>query len=58
VWSIVLVLVLSGAALLATGCGGFTQTSATPGTYPIQIVGVGAQSGLSESQAVSLTITQ
>jgi hypothetical protein len=58
VWSIVLVLVLSGAALLATGCGGFTQTSAAPGSYPIQVVGAGVQSGLSESQAVTLTITQ
>jgi hypothetical protein len=54
----VLLLVLAGAALLATGCGGFTQTSAAPGTYTIQVVGVGANSNVTEYQNVTLTVTQ
>jgi hypothetical protein len=53
-----LILVLSGAALMATGCGGFTQTSATPGTYTIQVVGVGASSDVTQYQNVTLTITK
>ena len=59
VWSVVLILVLSGAAMLATGCGGgFTQNNAAPGTYTIQVVGVGANSNVTEYQAVTLTITK
>jgi hypothetical protein len=58
VWSMVLILALSGAAMLATGCGGFTQSSAAPGTYTIQVVGVGATSDVTEYQNVTLTITQ
>jgi len=58
VWSMVLILALSGAAMLATGCGGFTQSSAAPGTYTIQVVGVGAASDVTEYQNVTLTITQ
>jgi len=58
VWSVVLILVLSGAAILATGCGGFTQNSAAPGTYTIQVVGVGANSDVTEYQNVTLNITK
>jgi hypothetical protein len=58
VLSMVLLLALSCAALLATGCGGFTQSSAAPGTYTFYVVGVGANTGASQSQAVKLTITQ
>lgn len=58
VWSVVLILVLSGAAMLATGCGGFTQNSAAPGTYSIQVVGVGASSNVTEYQNVTLNITK
>jgi len=54
----VLILVLSGAAMLASGCGGFTQSSAAPGTYTIQVVGVGVNSNVTEYQNVKLTITQ
>jgi hypothetical protein len=56
--STVLFLVLSGAAMLATGCIGYTQSSAAPGTYNIQVVGVGANSNVTEYQNVALTITQ
>jgi sugar lactone lactonase YvrE len=58
VLSTVLILVLSGAALLATGCIGFTQNSAAAGTYTIQVVGVGQNSDVTQYQNVTLTITQ
>jgi large repetitive protein len=54
----VLFLLVSSAVLLATGCGGFTQNSAAPGTYVIQVVGVGANSNITQSQNVTLTITK
>jgi sugar lactone lactonase YvrE len=54
----VLVLSLSGAALLVTGCGGFTQISATPGTYVIQVTAVGANSNITHYQNVTLDVTQ
>jgi large repetitive protein len=56
--SLLLVLILSGAALLATGCGGFTQNTSAPGTYTFQVVGVGANSNVTEFQNVTLTITK
>jgi hypothetical protein len=58
VLSAVLVLVLTGAALLATGCTGFTQSTATPGTYVIQVAGVGTNSNVTEYQTVTLNITK
>jgi len=58
VLSTILILVLSGVALLATGCGGFTQHSAAPGTYTIQVVGVGQNSDVTQYQNVTLTVTQ
>jgi len=58
-WSVVLILVLSGAALLATGCsGGFSQNYAAPGTYIIQVAGVGQNSNVAQYQNVTLTITK
>jgi hypothetical protein len=53
----VLVLILGSAALLATGCGGFTQSSAAAGTYTIQVVGVGEKSNVTAYQNITLTIT-
>jgi large repetitive protein len=58
VLSMLLLLILSGAAMMATGCGGFTQTTAAPGTYTFQVVGVGANSNVTEFQNVTLTITK
>jgi sugar lactone lactonase YvrE len=58
VFALMLVLLLSGAAMLVTGCSGFTQTSAAPGTYVIQVVGVGASSNITHYQNVTLTITK
>jgi sugar lactone lactonase YvrE len=54
----VLLLLLSGAALLATGCGGVTSSSAAPGTYVIQVTGTGANSDVIHYQNVTLTITK
>jgi sugar lactone lactonase YvrE len=56
--SIVLVLLLSGAAMLATGCSGMTSSSAAPGTYVIQVTGTGANSNIIHYQNVTLTITK
>jgi len=53
-----LFLLIASAALLVTGCGGFTQNSAAPGTYVIQVVGIGANSNITQSQNVTLTITK
>jgi sugar lactone lactonase YvrE len=54
----VLVLVLSGAALLVTGCSGFSSSSAAPGTYTIQVTGTGASSDIIHYQNVTLNITK
>jgi hypothetical protein len=53
-----LVLLFSGATL-ATGCsGGFSQSTAAPGTYSIQVTGVGANSNITHYGTVTLTITK
>jgi hypothetical protein len=57
-WGVLIFLCLTGATLLATGCGGFTQKSAAPGTYIIQVIGVGQTTNVSSSQNVTLTITR
>ena len=57
-FTMVLVLILSSAALLATGCAGFSQNSAAPGTYTIQVVGVGQTSNVTQFQTVTLNITK
>ena len=53
-----LVLILGVAAMLVTGCSGFSQSSATPGAYVIQVTGVGSSSGVLRYQNVNLTITK
>ena len=46
-------------AFAVTGCGaGFSQSSAAPGTYTIQVGGVGSSSNLSHYQNLTLTITK
>jgi hypothetical protein len=53
-----LVLLAGIAAQLATGCSGsFSQSSAPPGTYTIQVTGTGAASDISHYQNVTLTIS-
>jgi hypothetical protein len=54
----VLALLVSGACLV-TGCsGGFSQSSATPGTYVMQVTGLGVTSNVAHFQTVTLTITK
>jgi len=53
-----LALFLAG-AIGVTGCGAtFSQTTAAPGTYTIQVGGVGTGSNISHYQNVTLTITK
>jgi hypothetical protein len=54
----VLALFLAG-AIAVTGCGGsFSQKTAAPGTYTIQVGGIGTGSNISHYQNVTLTITK
>jgi hypothetical protein len=57
VLSTVLLLLLGGGAMLVTGCSGFSQSTAAPGTYVIQVTGVGVNSDITHYQNVTLTIT-
>ena len=52
-----LMLAIGGAAMV-TGCGGFTQKSAAPGTYSIQVNAVGSGSNIAHYQTITLTITK
>ena len=58
IWTIVIFLCLTGSAFIATGCGGFTQKSAAPGTYTIQVIGAGQTTHATSVQNFTLTITQ
>jgi hypothetical protein len=53
-----MVLVLSAAAVLATGCSSYSVNTATPGNYVIQVTGTGATTDVQQYQNVSLTITK
>lgn len=57
IFSMVLVVALSTAALLATGCGGLTSSSVKPGQYVIQVTGTGSTTGVTNYQNVTLNIT-
>jgi large repetitive protein len=56
--TLILVMALSAGALLATGCSGFSSSSAAAGTYVIEVTGTGTSSDVIHYQNVSLTITQ
>ena len=58
IWTAALLLVLGAATMLATGCSGFSQSSAAPGAYVIQVTGVGVKSNISHYQNVTLNITR
>jgi sugar lactone lactonase YvrE len=58
VWTIALVLLLSSAAMPVNGCSGFSQTTATPGTYVIQVTATGTNSDVIHYQSLTLNITQ
>jgi hypothetical protein len=53
-----LLLCLAGAAMLLTGCTGYSQASAKPGTYVIQVNGTGVNSNITQYQNVTLNITK
>jgi hypothetical protein len=55
--TMVLVMALSAAALMATGCSGYSSSKAAPGTYTIQVTGTGANSNVIHYQNVTLDIT-
>jgi hypothetical protein len=48
---------LTAAAVLATGCSGFTTTKAAAGTYVIQVTGTGSNSNVIHYQNVTVVIT-
>jgi hypothetical protein len=54
----VVVLMLFGTAILATGCASFGQISTAPGTYVIQVTGAGANSNITHYQNLTLNITK
>lgn len=56
-FTVLLLLALSG-AMFVTGCGGFSQKSAAPGTYTIQVTGVGTGSNVTHYQTITLTFTK
>ena len=58
VFTVALVLLLSSAAMLVNGCGGFSQVTATPGAYVIQVTATGTNSNVIHYQNVTLNITK
>lgn len=59
IFTAIIVMLLASGALLMAGCsGGFTQSSAKPGTYVFQVTGLGVNSNVAHYQAVNLTITK
>ncbi len=56
--AVVMLCVLSGAALFLSGCNGFSMGTAAPGTYTIQVTGTGTSSGVVHYQNVTLNITK
>jgi hypothetical protein len=58
VWTIALILLLSSAVMLASGCSGFSQATAAPGTYVIQVTATGTNSDVVHYQNVTLEITK
>ncbi|MGA7339053.1 MAG: Ig-like domain repeat protein [Terracidiphilus sp.] len=55
--TLVLAMALSAAALMATGCSGYSSSTAKTGSYVIQVIGTGTNSDVIHYQNVSLTIT-
>jgi hypothetical protein len=54
----VLLIALACAAVLVSGCSSVTAKSAAPGSYTMQVTGVGATTGISHLHNLQLTITQ
>ena len=57
-----MLILLVASALAVTGgiagCGGLSSAATVPGTYTIQVVGTGQGTGVSETQTITLVVTQ
>lgn len=53
-----LILVFAVTAALVNGCGGIGKSSAVPGTYAIQVVGVGINSNISQYVPLTVVVTK
>jgi hypothetical protein len=54
-----LLFAMAGAlAIGISGCGGLSTTGTAPGTYTIKVVGTGKNSGITETQTITLVVTQ
>lgn len=58
IFTAVLVLILTGATFVVTGCGGLNLTGAAPGTYTFQVVATGTNTKVSRAGTVTLTVTK
>ncbi len=58
VFTTLAVVLFALASMSLTACSGFTQISAAPGTYVIQVTGTGNNSDIVHYQNVSITITK
>jgi hypothetical protein len=56
VFCLLLVLLLTGAALTITGCSGLTSSGAQPGTYTFQVTAAGVKTGMNHAVNVTLTV--
>jgi sugar lactone lactonase YvrE len=56
--ALLLLVSLLSAAWLVSGCTGFSQSSAAPGTYVLQVNGTGVNSNLTRYQDVTLIVTK
>jgi hypothetical protein len=45
-------------AIGVSGCSGLTTTGTAPGTYTFKVVGTGQSSGITETQTITLVVTQ
>jgi len=58
VLTLALILSFTVAAFVVTGCSSFSQTTAAPGNYVIQITGTGTTTDAIEYQSVTLNVTK
>jgi parallel beta-helix repeat protein len=54
---LLMLIAISGLALVVNGCSGLYPKSTAPGTYTINLSGVGANTRLTHAQTITLTVT-
>ena len=54
---LLMLIAISGLVLVVNGCSGLYPKSTAPGTYTINLSGVGANTTLTHTQAITLTVT-